>query len=463
MAVTPDQYVPQSKDNTNLGNLLQIAFTDGIVYQNSENFSDWDMITKNKVSDRQARTQAFMLQTELGAAASQFVGQGYGLKFPKGQQTKQDEYDAKMKQISTTVEIEMDLIDRAAKSEKYVDPLAHEINSKVISQKRMLSIALHGDGTGVLGKASSSIDADLVTIAFDNAITSGTSFVNANSYGGERWCQYGDLLVTAAVDGSSANAQIYKVVEKDRESDSVVCEVYDANGAKVGSPAAVPAGEVLIYRAGQRTKADLSDDATVKAADLNSSTEAMVGFDTLYSNDGRTVHGIKMKGSTSATVHSVNGALDISTFQRAVSKVKNRVGSDKYSYKQALSSFEAIDYLIESNEADRRLVDIAKQERGATGFGYVHGSDTIKLQDSEFAKSDRMLLLPESAKQKAVCEFYGTDIYNVKAGSQDTFLARDGDGDRIGVIQKYMVGRVTLLSRHPAAALVIDKFTIGAV
>lgn len=455
MSITPKNYDPQNRDVDGLGKLLHIAFTDGIVHQNSENFADWETIQKSKVNDRQPRTLAFMLQTELGAAATQFVGQGYGLKFPNGQQTKQDEYDAQMKQVSTTIELEMDLIERAAKSDKYVEPLAHEINSKVIAQKRTLSIALHGDGTGVLGKADPAVmttAGSLVTIQFDDEVAAASaSYIDDKSYGGERWCQYGDLIVFAEVDGSNPSG-VLKVVEKDREENKIVCELVDG--------AAPSAEQKVSYRAGQKTKPDLSSASI--ADDFNSLSEVMAGFESLYSNDGRKIHGITMSGSTSATKHDLKGkSLDISTFQRALSKVKNRVGSGRYSYKQAMSSFEAIDFLIESNEADRRLVDLNKQDRGATGFGYVHGSDTLKLQDSEFCKSDKMYVLPESSKQKGVCEFYGTDINPVKAGNQDTFLARDADGDRIGVIQKYMVGRVTLLSRHPAAALVIENFELG--
>ncbi len=50
MSITPKNYDPQNRDVDGLGKLLHIAFTDGIVHQNSENFADWETIQKNKVN-----------------------------------------------------------------------------------------------------------------------------------------------------------------------------------------------------------------------------------------------------------------------------------------------------------------------------------------------------------------------------------------------------------------------------
>ena len=60
----------------NLGKLLQIVYTDGIVNQISEDFRDWEMVTKKKVSDEAARSVNFMLQTALGARAIGWSPQG---------------------------------------------------------------------------------------------------------------------------------------------------------------------------------------------------------------------------------------------------------------------------------------------------------------------------------------------------------------------------------------------------
>ncbi len=53
----------------NLGKLLQIVYSNGVINQLSEDFRDWDAVTKLKVSDEAARSVNFMMQTGYGPSA----------------------------------------------------------------------------------------------------------------------------------------------------------------------------------------------------------------------------------------------------------------------------------------------------------------------------------------------------------------------------------------------------------
>ena len=121
----------------NLGKLLQIVYTDGIVNQISEDFRDWEMVTKKKVSDEAARSVNFMLQTALGARAIGLSPQGASAVFPTSQQVTASEKSAGFNEVFATIELEYDLWDRAMSApHKYIEPLALEITSKGIAQKK---------------------------------------------------------------------------------------------------------------------------------------------------------------------------------------------------------------------------------------------------------------------------------------------------------------------------------------
>ena len=443
----------------NLGKLLQIVYTDGIVNQISEDFRDWEMVTKKKVSDEAARSVNFMLQTALGARAIQWSPQGSSASFPSAQQVTASEKSAGFNEVFSTIELEYDLWDRALSApHKYIEPLALEINSKGIAQKRRLSIDVHGDGTGLIGTVASGAatggSSDEIRVTFNG------------SSDGVRYCEFGDAIAFYGQDGSDLVRGVLSyglVVEKDREANAVTVKPYTSSdvaltAGEVTTAVAAIDGSEYVYRKDQPTKPDLTVAVSARG-EYNDLTEVMPGFESLFADDGRTMHGITMRGATAGTTYDCNGApFDMSFIQKGMDKVKTTVGQGRYKYKQCLASPETITALIDAQETDRRLISINDDKRGFKGFGYQHGNDQLAFMETEFVRGDRVWILPEGGKEQGVCELHGKDFKDVKVGNQDMFLKNDANGYSPN-IQKFMFGYMTLLTRHPAAGLSLRNFT----
>ena len=453
----------------NLGKLLQIVYTDGIVNQISEDFRDWEMITKKKVSDEAARSINFMLQTTLGARAINWSAQGSSASFPSAQQVTASEKSAGFNEIFSTIELEYDLWDRALSApHKYIEPLALEIASKGIAQKRRLSIDLHGDGRGIIGTTHASTVPAEAANANDITIT-----FAAGSGDGVRYCEYGDAITLTNTDGTqevtegSGEFSYGLVVSKNRDANSVVVTCYDSANVLVAKAAAVTdlasSASTLVQRYDQTTKGKANqtmDEQTSSTVDTNDLTEVMPGLESLFADDGRTMHGIDMTGATSGTHYDCGAQpFDMSFIQKGMDKVKTIVGQGSYKYKQCLASPETITALIDAQETDRRLISVSDDKRGFKGFGYQHGNDQLAFMETEFTRGDRVWILPEGGKEKGVCELHGKDFKDVKVGGQDMFLKNDSNGYSPNV-QKFMFGYMTLLTRHPAAALQLKNFTV---
>lgn len=445
----------------NLGKLLQIVYTDGIVNQISEDFRDWEMITKKRVSDEAARSVNFMLQTALGAAAIQWSAQGSSASFPSAQQVTASEFSAGFNELFSTIELEYDLWDRALSApHKYIEPLALEITSKGIAQKRRMSIDLHGDGRGLIGN----------THASTAAAASGSQIVVtfADNGDGARYCEYGDKISFYNNAGTLLTFTTFTygiVVDKDRENNTVTIQGYKAGDvAESAGEAAVTDGEITagayVYRADQPTKGNYASAISAQG-EVNNLTEVMPGLESLFAKDSRVIHGITMQGATSGTHYDCNAQpFDMSFIQKGMDKLKTVVGQGRYKYKQALAAPETITALIDAQETDRRLVSISDDKRGFKGFGYVHGNDELAFMETEFVHGDRVWILPEGSKEKGVCELHGKDFKDVKVGGQDMFLRPGSSGGHDPFVRKYMFGYCTLLSRHPAAALQLKNFTV---
>ena len=136
----------QIQSSAALGKFLQRVYSDGITNQISEDFRDWEMVSKHKVTDQAARTVDFLINKTYGAPAVEWKDSG-SQKLPSGSQSSTEEGSAGFNQIYCTVELEYDLWERAKSgAKKYLEPLAHEIQNKGIVQKRILSAAFHLDG-----------------------------------------------------------------------------------------------------------------------------------------------------------------------------------------------------------------------------------------------------------------------------------------------------------------------------
>ena len=71
-----------------LGKFLQRVYSDGITNQISEDFRDWEMVNKLKVSDQAARTVDFLINKSYGARAVQWKGSGFSETIEKDEELK---------------------------------------------------------------------------------------------------------------------------------------------------------------------------------------------------------------------------------------------------------------------------------------------------------------------------------------------------------------------------------------
>lgn len=450
--------------NLNLGNLLQIVFSDGVRNQISQDFRDFEMVKRAKVGSSVARELRFMFQDTLGAAAIQYRNPGTsGRSFPNAQQVGIQEYTAKFKEINATIELEYNLWDRARKSpEKYAEPLALEIASKTSAAKRRLAADLYGDGTGVVGTVASAV----VTSPASDKLVFQLSVANA-ARGHVGFFEYGDLLVLKAADSTSSalNTSLatepvqWKVIEKDFDNQKVTLQGLDSAGASAGSISSIstqPTAGDVFYRAGQPTIPDLT-----AISDYGTATEVIAGLESLVAGDGRTIHGITMSGSTAGSrLNAGANPLDVKHIQKVMSKVKRQVGQDRYSWKMMIMAPESLDSLIESRETDRRFNTMEDATRGTKKFMYQHQNDSLECYTSEYVPQKRVYILPETKAGEKVMEFHGSDFDTVKANDMSDFhLKASSSGGYVNSVVSYLQAIGTMICKHPASVAVIEDFT----
>lgn len=450
-----------------LGKFLQISFSDGVNNQISESHREWEFIQKCRVGDPNGREMRFFFQTSYGPAAVQWSGISPAGSYPSSQQATVSEKTALFKEINATIELEYNLWNRARKSPaKYAEPLAIEIQSKVMAARRRLSADLFGDGTGVLGQMAvvgSAIDYSTDGEAVVHTLDSGN-----DDRGGAQFFEFGDKVQIYDVDGTEhaladggTSADYGIVLAKSRVNNTVTVAWYDSsdNLLDIDGIGTVTNTDVL-YREPQSTKTDLS---SISTTDYNTLTEVMVGLESLANDDGRKVHGITMSGASAASRYSADGnPLDVSHIQSAMSACKTAVGEGRYSYKSMIMAPEANDALIESREVDRRFQSVEDNKRGIKVFAYVHGNDALEVVTSEFCPKKRIYMLPEAKNGKKVLEYHGSDFEAVKpAGQGSEFFLRPGSsGGHDRFIRSYLEGIAVLVCKHPAAICCVENFTV---
>lgn len=451
-------------DSLNLGNLLQIVFSNGVRNQISVDFRDFEMVKRAKVGNSLARELRFMFQSSLGAAAIQYRNPGTsGRSFPQSQQSGIREYTAKFKELNATIELEYNLWDRARKSpEKYAEPLALEIDSKASAAKRRIAADLYGDGSGVIATVASAA----VTSPASAQLVFSLSTANA-ARGHAGMAEFGDILMLKAADGtaSALNTSLatepafWKVINRDRLNATVTLEGLDSNldpVAAISSISTQPTAGDVFYRYGQPTVADLSS-----ISDYGTATEVMAGLESLVAADGRVVHGITMSGATAGTRYDAAGnPLDVKHIQRVMSQAKVRVGQDRYKWKMMSMAPESLDALIESRETDRRFITKEDGARGVKVFSYIHQNDELECYTSEFCLPKRVYILPETKASEKVLEFHGSDFETVKAqGMGDFHLKPASGGGHVNNVISYLQSIGVLICKHPASVAVIENFT----
>lgn len=454
--------------NLQLGNLLQIVFSNGVRNQISVDFRDFEMIKRAKVSSSAARELRFMFQTALGAAAIQYRDPGTsGRSFPSAQQASISENTAKFKEINATIELEYNLFDRARKSpEKYAEPLALEIDSKASAAKRRLAADLYADGTGVLAQLGAS-SAAVTSPASSNLVFTLSSANSARGHVG--FAEFGDILILRASNGgasalntSLATEPVYwRVFDKNREANTLTLTGLDSNLAPVASITSIstqPTSGDVFYRYGQPTIPDL----TAAISDYGTVSEVMAGLESLVANDGRVVHGITMSGATGGSrIDAGANPMDVKYIQKAMDKVKLAVGQDRYRWKMLAMSPETQAALIESRETDRRFNTVEDNKRGIKYFAYVHGNDTLECVTSEYVPLKRSYILPEAKSGEKVIEFHGSDFETVKGQGMGDFHLKPGSGGGfVNTMVSYLQSVGVIICKHPAAVAVIENYTV---
>lgn len=453
-------------DVLRLGTITQIVFSKGVLYQASEDTREWEQVQSLKVSDQAARELRFMLQKSLGPAASQYRNPGTSNRtFPQASQAIVQEFIAKFKEMNTTLKLEYQLWERAlmAKSAKYMEPLALEVQSKATAQKRVLCADFYGDGTGVRGTASSidegSIAAGTVVVTLQDTDTARGNVGAFELYDILVLYQNGGSARTASLSGGS-QPYGWQVTDRDFSTNKITFTLIDSSENAVTNVTAtnLASGDVF-YRVGQPTIPNLGG-----ISDYGTATEALVGLDSLAATDGRTVWGITMSGAYKSSMYDASGdTMDVLLFDKALSSGKRRVGQGRYKYKKAAMADEVHTQLIDSREADRRFMSVTDNKRGTTFFGYQHRNDLIECYTSEFISKHRVWFLPEGGTDgKKVLEFHGSDWKAVKTpGGEEFHLNAASGGGYTNDIVSYMRGIGVLICRHPAAMIGIRNFALS--
>lgn len=441
-------------DSLQLGNLLQIIFSNGVRNQISQDFRDFEYVKRQKAGSSVARELRFMLQRSFGTSAIQYRDPGTsGRSFPTAQQATVSEFTAKFKEINATIELEYNLWDRARKSpEKYAEPLALEIDSKSSAAKRRIAADLYGDGTGVVGTIASN-SGGVVTLNTGNTTRGHVGFA-----------EYGDHLLHYAANGGAGTSvtvatgtfSYWRVSAKDRAAATVTLIPVNTLGAETTvSSWTATAGEVL-YRTGQPTIPNLSS-----ISDYGTATEVMAGLESLTASDGRVIHGITMSGALSGSRYDAGAnPIDVKYIQKAMSQVKVNVGQDRYSWKMMTMAPETLDSLVESRETDRRFTTMEDGARGTKKFVYQHQNDSLECYTSEYVPPKRIYILPETKAGEKVIEFHGSDFETVKAqGMGDFHLKPASGGGYVNTVVSYLQAIGVMLCKHPASIAVIHNFT----
>ena len=427
-----------------LGLILQIAFSDGIRNQISTDFRDYEMVKRAKVGNSLARELRFMFQSSLGPAAIQYSAVGDpSREFPGSQNIAINEYTAKLKELNATIELDYAVFDRARKNpEKYAEPLAAEIDSKMSAAKRRLAADLYGDGTGIVG-----------TVLSASALSGVQTTVTLNTAGRGHvgFFEYGDLLVAktaAGADSVTAGTSQWSVTDKIRESNQVVL-------TRVSGAGTAPSAGDLFYRLGQ-VAPNFSNDIV----DYGTLTNTIAGLGSLVANDGRVIHGITMSGVTAGTHYDAGGnPLDVKHVQKLMDKVKLAVGQDRYRWKMLTMAPESHATLIESRETDRRFQTVEDNKRGVKFFAYVHGNDVLECVTSEYVPQNTIYCLPETKAGEKVLEFHGSDFETVKGQDMSDFHLKVSGGAYRNSMVSYLQASGVLICKHPASVGVIRNFT----
>lgn len=447
-----------------LGNYLTIAFIEGVHKNISVAYPEWELVDRMRVGSVDGREARYLLQKSLGPSAIQYRNPGVRSDFPAGQESSIQEGTIQYKELDATIELEYNLYRRILESKSKYDAsaLAMEVDAKITSLKRQISLDFYGDGSGCLGRLGS------VSLSGGKAVVTLRQLDGDQGFAG---CfQFDEKVVHKAADGTAGSTVTvatgtfshWQVVARDPRSatNTVTLQAYNDAGAPVNvSTWTSPVAGEAFYKKDQPTKPDLTNTA----ADYGTISEAITGLDSLVSTGGRVINGITMQGAVQGTVYDNGGnTIDVNAIEQAMNQVKNAVGEGRYSWKQALCNRETRSAFIDSRETDRRFISVTDDKRGVAKFSYIHQDDTIELKGSEFCNFKRMYILPEGKTEgQKVLQFRGTDFKPARAENGDVFMFAPGSGGyHKRLMVSYMNGMGQLVNLHPAACVKITNFSI---
>lgn len=444
-----------------LGNLLKIVSKNGVFNNFSEDSSVWQNILKKYVAgDSKGRQLRYAVRSTLGSGAVGFIAAAAG-DYKQGREASVSEGIAEWKDYSATIEVDQTVLRKAMQDfDSYGRPLIEELELKSIALSRVLSASVYGDGTGVIAQAldAGSVSADTVPRTVFNVQTA------SSALGFIGWVEEGDILHAINPDGSDASPTVssgtyhhYRVMSIDKSAGTISLQAESSADAALDVTATgITAGDYLV----RGTTADTFQALdSIGSSDYNGLSFNFTGLGSLSENDGRVVNNITLSGNLGGTRRDASGnPLDVQDFQKLLSDLMRRAGKGRYSYSQALMSWDAYDALVESREVDRRFQTVEDKKRGVSGMGYQHGRNAVMFEADEFCPDQRIYLIPD----KGVLQFHGTDFDFVtpNAGQKFHLKPASSGGTYSRSIQSFMEGSGALISVHNAAIGCIENFSV---
>ncbi len=442
-----------------IGNFLKIYSAKGI-YNNLSTASElWKFMEKKRVAKPEGREVRYLLRSARGQEAAQFLPAGAEGSFPASRRTTQVEAVAYFKDFGTTIDVPRHLLNKSGSElAAYGQPLAEELDAKGVATARMLSRALCGDGTGVLGVVASAAisGGDVVITLSSTSADAGRSHVGWME-SDEKVLVYSTAGVFQTNTNSSGTTTYYRVVTVDSAANTVTLQPYSSADAALTATAVndITAGD-LIYPFGVGT--DHINDLSGSVSDYGLASNSLVGLESLAADDGRVVNGLTMSGAISGSrVDAAGSIIDRTHFQSALSLAKRRCGKDRYKWNTALMFDDTYDAMMESWETDRMIVSSGDSVRGASNtLGYQHGKDKVVFSPDEFVQKNRIFIPAEGD----ALQFRGTSIEQVEVDGKKLFMPNDSSGNHQRKVRSYLEGSGLFFATHPAAIAVIEGFTV---
>ena len=462
--------------NVSLGNVAQILFSKGFTSQMNRTYADFDNVLMNmkEGSPTTERTYQYLLLTALGINSHKWQQQGAGnIAFPTGDAVTTQEVTAYMKQLQTTIELDAIVWDRIKKADKkYVgNPFEVELQAKIDVIKKAQARALHGDGSGVLGKvASVSVVSNKLVVVLDTAdATVGGGNTNW-FHRGEKVAMCTTAGATQRADGSGTKDVVYfSVASADRKAHSITLTGYTSADAVISVTAVneIGAGDLIYPVNVLNASFEGPNVSTIAGTDFGVITPVMAGLESLTAADNRKVFGVSMTGELGGTQYDCGGSLfSVEHIEEGFNEVEQNVGAGKYKWNQLLMPYNAYSALLEGKEADRRFNSVEDSVRGGRKFIYQYGDNALDCRKSFYCAFNRIYGIPSPASGEMgesgfALEFRGTPFESISVNGQKEFLKPNSSGQYTNVLQSFLQSYATMIAKQPAAVARLSNFLMA--